>query len=79
MGLAGYYRRFVEGFSKIASPITNLQKKGTRFNRTESCHQAFDELKRRLTTALVLKVPNMDKDFFVCTDASREGLGAVLM
>ena len=75
MGLAGYYRRFVEGFSKIASPITNLQKKGTQFDWTEKCQQAFNELKRRLTTTPVLKVPNMDKDFVVCTDASGEGLG----
>lgn len=79
MGLAGYYRRLVEGFSKIASSITNLQKKGTRFDSTERCQQAFNELKRRLTTAPVLKVPNMDKDFVICTNASGEGLGAVPM
>jgi len=79
MGLAGYYRRFVEGFSKIASPITELQKKNKKFIWTERCEEAFAKLKQLLTTAPVLKVPDMDKDFLVCIDASKEGLGGVLM
>ena len=79
MGLAGYYRRFVERFSQISNPITHLQKKGVKFEWTSECEKAFKELKHRLTTAPILRVPNMDKDFLVCTDASEEGLGAVLM
>lgn len=79
MGLAGYYRRFVERFSQISNPITHLQKKAVKFEWTSECEKAFKELKHRLTTAPILKVPNMDKDFLVCTDASEEGLGAVLM
>jgi hypothetical protein len=79
MGLAGYYRRFVEGFSKIANPITELQKKNKKFVWTEKCAEAFRRLKELLTTAPILKVPDMDADFLVCTDASKEGLGRVLM
>ena len=79
MGLTGYYRRFVEGFSKIAKPITTLQRKGIRYEWTTECDVAFAELKRLLTSAPILRVPDMDKDFMVCTDASKQGLGAVLM
>eukprot|EP00253_Pinus_taeda_P013056 PITA_13056 len=79
MGLAGYYRRFVEGFSKIAKLITTLQRKGVRYEWTEECSKAFSELKWLLTSAPILRVPDMDKDFTVCTDASKQGLGAVLM
>jgi hypothetical protein len=74
MGLAGYYRRFVEGFSKIAKPITTLQRKGVRYEWTEECDSAFIELKRLLTSAPILRVSDMEKDFTVCTDASKQGL-----
>jgi hypothetical protein len=79
MGLAGYYRWFVEGFSKIANLITELQKKNKKFVWTEKCVEAFRRLKELLTTTPILKVPDMDADFLVCTDASKEGLGGVLM
>jgi hypothetical protein len=79
MGLAGYYRRFIEGFSKIENPITELQKKNKKFVWTEKCTEAFQRLKELLTTTPILKVPDMDEDFLVCTDASKEGLGRVLM
>ena len=79
MGLAGYYRRFVEGFSRIAGLIMELQKKNKKFVWTEKCAEAFRRLKELLTTAPILKVPDMDADFSVCTDASQEGLGGVLM
>jgi hypothetical protein len=79
MGLAGYYQRFVEGFSKIANPITKLQKKNKKFVWTEKCVEEFWRLKELLTKTPILKVPNMDADFLVCTDASKEGLGGVLM
>jgi hypothetical protein len=54
LGLAGYYRRFIEGFSKIARPMTELLKKEKKFNWTKSCEKSFQELKKRLTTAPVL-------------------------
>jgi hypothetical protein len=79
MGLAGYYQRFVEGFSKIAKPITTLQRKGVMYEWTKECDSAFIELKRLLTSAPILRVSDMEKDFTVCTDASKQGLGAVLM
>jgi hypothetical protein len=79
MGITGYYRRFIEGFSKLAYPITSLQKKGTKFKWTEKCQESFEKLKQLLTTTPILKVADPHKDFVVCTDASKEGLGGVLM
>ena len=79
IGLAGYYRIFVEGFSKNASPIMELRKNNKKFVWTELCEEAFTKIKQLSMTALVLKVPDMNKDFLVCTDASKEGLGCVLM
>jgi hypothetical protein len=79
LGLAGYYRRFIERFSKIARPMTELLKKEKKFNWTESCEKSFQELKRRLTTAPVLTPPDIQRDFVVYCDASRKGLGCVLM
>lgn len=79
MGLTGYYRRFVERFSKIAKPITTLHRRGVRYEWNEECHRAFSELKRLVTSAPILRVPDMDKDFIVCTDASNQRLSAVLM
>jgi hypothetical protein len=79
MGLAGYYWRFVEGFSKVAKPITTLSRKGVRYEWTEECDSAFIELKRLLTSAPILRVSDIEKDFTVCMDASKQGLGAVLM
>ena len=79
MGIAGYYQIFVEGFSKIAKPITTLQHKGVRYEWTEECDSAFIELKRLLTSVPILRVLDMEKDFTVCMDASKQGLGAMLM
>jgi hypothetical protein len=79
MGLASYYWRFVERFSKIVKPITTLQHKGVRFECTEECDSAFNELKRLLTSVPILQVSDMEKDFTVYTDASKQGLGAMLM
>jgi hypothetical protein len=59
LGLVGYYQRFNEGFSKIARPMTELLKKEKKFNWTESCEKSFQELKRRLTTAPVLTLPDI--------------------
>jgi transposase InsO family protein len=79
LGLAGYYRRFIEGFSKIAKPLTNLLKKDTRFVWTDQAEESFKTLKAKLTSAPVLALPDASKDFVVFCDASLQGLGCVLM
>ncbi|KAL5581546.1 hypothetical protein UlMin_013988 [Ulmus minor] len=79
LGLAGYYRRFVEGFSTLAAPLTALTKKDRRYEWTDKCERSFQELKERLTSAPILVLPTNVTDFTVYCDASRIGLGAVLM
>ncbi|KAK1626116.1 hypothetical protein QYE76_000431, partial [Lolium multiflorum] len=79
LGLAGYYRRFVEGFSSIARPMTQLLKKDKKFEWTEKCEESFQTLKTRLTTAPILIMPDITKPFDVYCDASKIGLGCVLM
>ena len=76
--MAGYYRRFIEGFSKIAKPMTNLTQKGVKFEWTEDCEKSFQELKRRLTKAPILATPSGKEGFAVYYDASKDGLGCVL-
>jgi hypothetical protein len=56
MGLVGYYRRFIEGFSNIAHPITSLQKKGVRFEWTQDCERSFQHLKQLLKSAPILRI-----------------------
>ncbi|KAG8502441.1 hypothetical protein CXB51_000404 [Gossypium anomalum] len=79
LGLAGYYRRFVKGFSVLASPLTKLLQKGVRFEWSEKCQKSFDQLKTFLTEAPVLVQPESSKEFDVYSDASLNGLGCVLM
>jgi hypothetical protein len=79
LGLAGYYRRFIEGFSKIVKPLTTLLEKDREFKWTGACQSSFEELKKRLTTAPVLVMPDLQKSFDIYCDASRQGLGCVLM
>ena len=79
LGLAGYYRRFIENFSKIAKPMIELLKNDIKFKWTEDCEASFQELKKRLTTAPVLTLPDIHKEFQVYCDASRLGLGNMLM
>ncbi|CAA0832652.1 Uncharacterized mitochondrial protein AtMg00860, partial [Striga hermonthica] len=79
LGLAGYYRRFIEGFSKIAQPLTNLTKKVVRFDWSPRYEKSFQELKRRLTTAPVLSIPDPTLEFIIYSVASKMGLGCVLM
>ena len=79
LGLAGYYRRFIENFSKIAKPLTALLEKGKDFKWIDACQDNFEELKKRLTTASVLVMPHIHKNFDIYYDASRQGLGCVLM
>ena len=78
--LVGYYRRFIEGFSKLAKPMIALLEKNAKFVWFEECQANFEELKKRLTTApLVLVLPDLNKSFSIYCDASRQGLGCVLM
>ena len=79
LGLVGYYLRFMEGFSMIAFLLTKLTRKHAKFEWTNECEQAFQELKHRLTTALVFVSPSGMGNFVVYNDASRKGLGCVLM
>nr|KYP32146.1 Retrovirus-related Pol polyprotein from transposon 17.6 [Cajanus cajan] len=77
--LAGYYRRFIEGFSRIVMPLTQLTRKDQPFVWTDACEQIFQELKRWLTTFPVLVLPDTGQHFDVFCDASHQGLGCVLM
>jgi hypothetical protein len=79
LGLAGYYRRFIEGFSKLAKPMTSLLEKNAKFVWSDKCQASFEELKKRLTTTPVLVLPDLSKKFSIYCDASRQGLGCVLM
>jgi hypothetical protein len=79
LGLSGYYRRFIEGFSKISKPMTKLLEKDKKFEWTSACKASFQELKKQLTTALILVMPDMEKSFSIYCDASDQGLGCVLM
>ena len=79
LDLAGYYKKFVEGFSKIAAPLTKLIRKDVKYDWVDACQQSFEELKSRLTSAPVLALPNGRDGFVVYSDASRQGLGCVLM
>jgi hypothetical protein len=78
MGLAGYYRRFIAGFLRIAHPITSLQRKEKKFHWIEDCEKRFQRLKQLLTSAPILRIADPNKDFVVCTNACKEGLGGVL-
>ncbi|KAA0049875.1 ty3-gypsy retrotransposon protein [Cucumis melo var. makuwa] len=79
LGLAGYYRRFVEDFGCIASPLTQLTRKGTHFVWSPACESSFQELKKKLVTAPVLTVPDGSRSFMIYSDAFKKGLGCVLM
>ncbi|GKB67900.1 putative reverse transcriptase domain-containing protein [Tanacetum coccineum] len=78
-GLAGYYRRFIEGFSKIAKSMTKLTQKGIKFDWGEKEENAFQLIKQKLCSAPILALPEGSEDFVVYCDASHKGLGAVLM
>ncbi|TYK23813.1 pol protein [Cucumis melo var. makuwa] len=79
LGLAGYYRRFVEDFSRIASPLAQLTRKGTPFVWSPACESNLQELKQKLVSAPVLTVPDGLGSFVIYSDASKKGLGCVLM
>jgi hypothetical protein len=77
--LAGYYRRFIPNFSKIAKPMTQLLEKEAKFKWSLQCEESFLTLKKLLTTASVLAQPDIEKPFDVYCDASGMGIGGVLM
>jgi hypothetical protein len=79
LGLAGYYRRFIKDFSKIAKPMMKLLEKNKAFEWTTKCQASFEELRKRLTSAPVLVLPDLTKKFDIYYDTSRQGLGCVLM
>ena len=77
LGLAGYYRRFVPDFSKIARPMTELLKKGVKFVWDDKCDQAFQTLRKLLTSAPVMAQPDITRPFDVYCDASGTSLGRI--
>ena len=79
LGLAGYYRRSIEGFSKIAGPLHYLTRKGVKFEWTDKCEGSFQTLKEKLTSTPVLTLLEGNEGFEVYSDASYQGLGCVLM
>ncbi|KAI3691369.1 hypothetical protein L2E82_49718 [Cichorium intybus] len=79
LGLAGYYRRFIENFSKIAQPLTALTQKDRKFLWEEKQEEAFQTLKNKLCNAPILALPEGSENFVVFCDASHQGLGCVLM
>ncbi|GBL83023.1 Transposon Ty3-G Gag-Pol polyprotein [Araneus ventricosus] len=78
LGLCTYYHRFVRNFSAIARPLHKLTEARSNFNWTEECEKSFNGLKQALITSPVLTDPRTDKEFILDTDASNEGIGAVL-
>ncbi|XP_062118924.1 uncharacterized mitochondrial protein AtMg00860-like [Humulus lupulus] len=78
LGLVDYYRQFLEGFYKINTPMTFLTYKDVKFEWIDKCGQSFQELKRRLTTAQVLTILNGTEGYAIYSDASGQGLVAIL-
>ncbi|GJU21589.1 putative reverse transcriptase domain-containing protein [Tanacetum coccineum] len=79
LGLAGYYRRFIEGFSLISKPLTKLTQKNKKYEWGKDEEEAFELLKQKLCCAPILALPEGSEDFVVYCDASLKGFGAVLM
>ena len=79
LGLVGYYRRFVRGFSVIASLLTKLLRKGIKFEWTDKCQNSFEQLKGMLVKVPVLTQPTSRKEYTLYSDASGIGLGCMLM
>ena len=79
LGLVRYYRRFIEDFSQLAALMTRLTRKEVKFECNDLCERAFQELKRRLTSTPVLIVPERGQRYTVYCDASKDGLGCILM
>jgi hypothetical protein len=75
LGLVGYYQRFIEGFSKIAKPMTSLLEKGKEYKWDEKCQDSFNQLKLRLMSPTVLVMPDLQKGFDIYCDACDQGMG----
>ena len=80
LGLANFYGRHIPNMAAISRPLTNLTRKENmhKFTWTTECAAAFEEIKRRLVTTPLLYPPDMEKEFFLWTDTSEKGFGAVL-
>lgn len=78
LGLCTYYRRFVLEFARIAKPLTRLTEENRRFDWNHECEEAFDNLKKALTSAPILSYPRLDGQFILDTDASNTAIGGVL-
>ena len=78
LGHAGFYRRFINDFSKISKPLCRLLEKDAKFDFDESCRSAFDEIKSRLVTAPIILTPDWNNDFEIMCDASDYAMGAIL-
>ena len=78
LGHAGFYRRFIKDFSKIARPLCRLLEKDTKFKFDESCHNSFEEIKSRLVEAPIMAKPDWNREFEIMCDASDFAMGAVL-
>ncbi|CAK9816796.1 Retrovirus-related Pol polyprotein from transposon 412 [Anthophora quadrimaculata] len=78
LGIAGYYRKFIKNFAKLAKPLTELTEKNTPFHWTDAQQKSFDILKRKLCESPILRYPDFNKPFTLTTDASDTGLGAIL-
>ena len=78
LGHAGYYRRFIENFTKIATPLFKLLLKYVEFTWNEQCQSSFENLKQKLSETPILRGPNWSLPFHISTDAFDSALGVVL-
>ena len=79
LGLAGYYRRFIEDFSQLEAHVTRLAWKEVKFELNDLCEKAFQTMRRRFTSAPILIVPERGQRYTMYCDASKAGLGCILM
>ena len=78
LGHAGFYRRFIRDFSRVARPLCRLLEKDIKFKFDESCHRSFEEIKSRLVEAPIMAKPDWNKEFEIMCVASDYAMGAVL-
>ncbi|GFX21979.1 retrovirus-related Pol polyprotein from transposon 297 [Trichonephila clavipes] len=78
LGMVGWYQKFIPKYAGICEPLYRLKKKGAKFNWSTEAQDSFDKIKRALTEAPVLQLPNFTEQFNLFTDASGVGIGAVL-
>ena len=79
LGLVGYYQNFIKNFSRMDCPMTTLENKANKFLWMTKCEESFQKLKHLLTISPILRITDPNGDFVVCIDASKEGLGGVLL